>query len=383
MRKLVQALSFCFVAVLLVASTATADTVVLTNGKVLTGKVRIMDATVRIETKDGVLTIARNRIQTVAMGEEKPAPAKAQVPKKAVAEALAKPLAAKVEESPKPVEAGATAGGPAGPEKVAPAPTTPAVAAPKPASVEKALATKISVDFENVPLKDAFTHLQEITGLNISYKVSDLEKDPMPVTLHLKNVYLRQVLNLMLEARNLGWSVRGDVIRIASKSESSALKTRHYDVRDLLVDTGERTGVRAPTLAERPGTIGGGAYGQYGMGGYGGYSASFGPSGYGGQGTGYLQRPGGLGGGYGGYGAGGYGGNAGYGGLGGGYGSPGGGESQWGRADALRVLIVSTVAPGSWEFGGGIGGGGPGGYGGIYGAEPRTQGYGGYGFPQR
>lgn len=68
--------------------------------------------------------------------------------------------------------------------------------------VHKALQARISVEFEDVPLKDVFQFLYDVGGINISIPWRDLAKAgadrTMPVSLHLKQVTLDKALRVIL-----------------------------------------------------------------------------------------------------------------------------------------------------------------------------------------
>ncbi len=394
-RPLLCALSVC-----LFPAMALADIVVLTSGTQLSGKVLRGRDAVRIETDDGILTVPLWRVQRVRVGNLRPAlkaaaqagpkaeegPSAKQEPKKLSERAALAPMAAG-SQVPAPgmqlARAGSfrTAQEQLEPEigtvantiqldvrpivsadrryvflELAPITTevvdwdtftytTPAGAAGQgavavSAPMLRALNSTISVDFEEALLADAIDYLREITRANFAYRSSDLKADPTPLTLHLKDVTVRQVLDLLLEGGGLGWTVERDVIRIRPKWQAAGLDSRVYDVRDLIISEEDRVGLRTPGLRERAYTQAGGeGLGQFGWEARGRVGLRVGSEGYGGD-RGYERGYSGYRGGYGGYGG------------GRGYGRGGGGGAQWQpareRAYDLAVLVTQTVRPASW-----------------------------------
>lgn len=225
MNKRFPLLVLCGVLVFLFCGRARADVVVLDNGTTITGKAQITSRAVRIETHTGVLTVPLWRVVRASAGS----------------------VGARSPQAAREPETGATPPTPAGAK---------AQAEPKMTAGDgvlralDALESRISVSFTDVPLAEAITYLQEVTGANVSYRMSDLEADDTPVTLNLRDVKVRQVLDLLLEERGLAWSVREDIIRIRPGTESQELTMRVYDVRDLLADDEDRLASRTATARE-------------------------------------------------------------------------------------------------------------------------------------
>ncbi|MFP4027520.1 MAG: STN domain-containing protein [Candidatus Brocadiia bacterium] len=99
-----------------------------------------------------------------------------------------------------------------------------------PSKVAKQLNRRISVDFDETPLPEALQFIKEITGLNFAYRSSDLETKARPVTLKVKNVSVRQILDLLLDNRGLGWQIQGTVVRIQRAKSSKVRKSHGYNV---------------------------------------------------------------------------------------------------------------------------------------------------------
>ena len=104
------------------------------------------------------------------------------------------------------------------------------------------------LDFKNTPLSDVIEFLRTISGLNIhvnwrALKSSGIEKET-PINIKVKNVSLRQALNLVVDqlSGNSGkferiyWVVDGNIVRIAPGTVFNVkLRTKVLDVADLIV----------------------------------------------------------------------------------------------------------------------------------------------------
>jgi len=319
------ALMSALLAVVLAAA-ASADVAVLTSGARVNGDIRVTGQGVVIETENGTTTIPawrvakviRNGGHSVALAQFRVEaetasprrPAAERAPDRAVAEPVRRELVRR-----EPL---------------------------RPASV---LDKRISVDLSDLPMPQAISYLQEITGANFAYVLSELQVDPSNADLRLNDVTLRQVLDLLLEPRGLGWTMRDNVIRIRTAGTDAEMVVRVYDIRDLLLNIEDKQS----TTTGRLGGYGGGFGGS---GGYGGGSSAQGRGRIGiGTTGGSYRNQGRYGqGGYGGYGgSGGYGGRGGYdGGYGDGYGRSQS-QSLNDRAYDLATLITETVQPESWE----------------------------------
>ena len=229
-RVLVLALS-C----LLFAASAAADVAVLHSGARVTGDVRITGQGVLIENENGTTRLHASRVvevirsggRTVALAQFRSQSETAWFTRRVEAEQARS--------------------------------RTTALAA---LQARSALEERISVGFSELPLTDAISYVQEITGANFAYSPAELEATPMPVNLELTDVTVRQVLGLLLEGRGLSWSVRDNVIRIRPTGTDDRLEIRVYDVRDLLVNIEDRSSTRTGTL----GGYGGGNSGPQGSG---------------------------------------------------------------------------------------------------------------------
>ena len=101
-----------------------------------------------------------------------------------------------------------------------------------------ALRKPTTVEFLDLPLEDAITFLKEYHNLNVWLDKATLTDEGValdqPITLKLKDVSLRSVLNLILQPVELAYVVEDDVMKITTKSVSrEKLITRTYPVGDL------------------------------------------------------------------------------------------------------------------------------------------------------
>lgn len=233
--------SFGFLALCVLCAVASADRVALKNGVVVTGKARVYGNAVCVENDTGVLTLPLWRVERVSISDGKPEAPQGMV------EQAAGPDAQR-------------AGGPGGKQGAS------EDLAARLSSALTVLEKRIDVHLDGVPLADTISYLQEITGANFSYRLSDLEADPTSVTLSLRNVTLRQVLKALLEERGLAWRVHENIIRIRPAGELWPTTVRVYDVRDLLIDSSDIEAVRTPTAGERSDRSRrkDGSYGQWG-----------------------------------------------------------------------------------------------------------------------
>jgi len=216
-----------------------ADVVVLNSGATMTGEVRVSKDVVRIDSRDGVTKLSRSLVRRVIKGDD------AQPPPERVSQQPEEQPQRQETPAEPPAELAAHEDRETPPQEQTarePAATDAEVQQQRASEVEQGtvpspgevLASTISVHFDDVSLQDAIVYVQEVTGGNFSYKESDLEAAPEPVTLHLDDVTTRQVLNVLMERADLTWYVREDIVRIRAGVPSSVLSVRVYDVGDLL-----------------------------------------------------------------------------------------------------------------------------------------------------
>ncbi len=297
------------VAAVLLCSAVAADELVFSSGAVLTGKVHLGGARVRVVTEHGAFVVSRGSVARVTVGGVTTVLGEVEE-REAVAAGWGRaerPQLSALAEAPAPRPVGASRGAVRkGPRALAERPA---------ASPGAVLSRPISVDFDATPVADAIEYLREATGLDFAYRPADLRAGVTVVSLRLKRVRASQVLDLTLEQVALGWTLKGNVVQVRPDDEIGRFELRGYDVRDLLVNghDADAAAGRTSTLAQAWGGSGG-AYG-------GGFAQS-------------------------GRGRGGYGGNRGYrcdGGFGGGY------QSSQERALGLATLITELIRPDSWD----------------------------------
>jgi hypothetical protein len=211
------------------ASPLFADTVVLGNGARLTGEVRVGRDSVTVRSADGELVLPLWRVLRV----EGKSAGSAAMP--------ARPAAPTAEAPAESEAAPAVAQEPASPVAAAPKPTVASRVSGGPTPVRQALARRIDIDFEGVSVEDVLIYIREVTGVNMAI-APEVRLDTMPVSLHLRNVRIEEILDLVLEPRGLGYSIRpGDILYFHSGA-TQKMVTRVYPVADLLVSTEDRFG---------------------------------------------------------------------------------------------------------------------------------------------
>lgn len=101
------------------------------------------------------------------------------------------------------------------------------------------------IGFNDMPLDRALDSLRAATNVNLAVDWNDLEGNGVertrPISLNLKDVTfrtaLREVLNQASTQAPIGFSPRGDVLQIASRTKLDRNKyTQVYDIRDLIID---------------------------------------------------------------------------------------------------------------------------------------------------
>ncbi|MBC7816108.1 MAG: hypothetical protein IAG10_04335 [Planctomycetaceae bacterium] len=115
---------------------------------------------------------------------------------------------------------------------------------PPPASDEERriadqLRTKITLNFENVPLKEVLSHLAKDRDLNIVLDSAGLEdeslKPTVPVSISLAQVQTSTALRLLLEPLQLDYVVKNEVVQVTSRQRAAGeLVVATYPVGNLL-----------------------------------------------------------------------------------------------------------------------------------------------------
>ena len=178
---------------------------------------------------------------------------------------------------------------------------------------------KVNLAFDETPLPQVVEFLQEVTPVNFSIHRQDLPPDLAPITLHIETS-LRNALDEITDLAGMCWKVDGPVIKIANCERLKEYELRVYDIRDLLLNTEDKRARRTATLSEGDWGDDDDDFGDdddddFG-GGWGGDDDDDGGAELGSSASESLMR----------------------------------------RANALRQLIMRTVAPDTWATGGMIGG---------------------------
>lgn len=247
-------------ALMLGSAGAAGNGVVLVSGVKIAGRVQLGARQVYVGTEHGMLSISRDRVAevTVAGAETvlRPVIPPPQEPVRPAGEQPKVRLAAPTRSSEQP--------------KLS--------SAPGRASRSASLGSRIDVDFDETPLTDVMDFLRETTGVAFVYRASDMPAEATPVTLRLKNVTARTVLNLALEGSGLTWRAQKGFVRVLAADKTDRTELRVYDVRDLLGSEGDR-GVPGVSTLAAPAANGGSDWeGGWEAGGGGRQSGGAGPS---------------------------------------------------------------------------------------------------------
>jgi len=199
---------------------AEAGTVVLGDGTVLEGDVSREADWVAIRSETGTLRLPVRRVAVLQADSQDRAP-QVEPPRAAAAAPEA--------------DAG---GEEAQADGVGRAPGRSSSRPPRAAAV---LESKMDVDFDGVSVYEVVSFVQINSGVNMAV-ANVVREDRRPVTLHLKNVPVATILELALEPLGFGYTVKpGDIIDVRGSS-AGAISLRIYNVRDLLLDVGDRRG---------------------------------------------------------------------------------------------------------------------------------------------
>lgn len=140
---------------------------------------------------------------------------------------------------------------PAPPRHALSSPTAPRKPIPRrmssDAEVVAALQTKIDLNVIETPLAEVAAKLVEMTNINVDLDIHALEEvgsgSETPVTLQLKGMRLKSVLNHLLREMDLVYTVRGGALVVTTpEALEGELLTKAYPVDDLVDDKPEGTG---------------------------------------------------------------------------------------------------------------------------------------------
>jgi len=189
---------------------------------------------------------------------------------------------------------------------------------PEEKEVYAKLAKKVRLEFDATPLEQVVEFLGEYTDVNFTLIRQDVPPDGAPITLRCETS-IEDALDEIARLSGMGWKVKGPFVTIGNPERLKDYELRVYDVRDLLYNVSDR-GAGEGRAGEGRG--GGGTEVSYGgeeWGQWGGEEAWSGAEAGAERGEGEV-------------------------------------EDLQDRADSLRLLIMATVAPGTWAAGGVIGG---------------------------
>ncbi len=112
---------------------------------------------------------------------------------------------------------------------------------------------EISVDFDGTPLRDAVNYLSTLTGVNLALGPALLKEgdaDLLKVTLRLRRLPARRVLELMTDSLGLGIGFQGGVLLVTTAKEARGKPVlRLYAIGDLEMPLRD---FPAPDLMLRP-----------------------------------------------------------------------------------------------------------------------------------
>ncbi|MFM7317665.1 MAG: type II secretory pathway, component PulD [bacterium] len=115
-------------------------------------------------------------------------------------------------------------------------------------AIEKKMTDDVTINFNNQPLSEAVSFLENYTGLNIEIDPKALAEEGFtpdtPVTLSVNKIKLRKALELLLRPMNLTYTIDDEVVLITSP-QSGAAKTYsvQYYVGDLVKPANTEVGV--------------------------------------------------------------------------------------------------------------------------------------------
>ena len=99
---------------------------------------------------------------------------------------------------------------------------------------------KISMEFEEAPFEDVLDFVRITTEINVVVDpviYQDRSREEFLVTLHVRDLTVRQALELVLELNRLTWSVKNGVMVITPlEARTLRFSPRVYDIRDLLFE---------------------------------------------------------------------------------------------------------------------------------------------------
>ncbi|MBI4565207.1 MAG: hypothetical protein HY716_10990 [Planctomycetes bacterium] len=109
--------------------------------------------------------------------------------------------------------------------------------------LEKIRTLKIDVDFRDTPVAGVADFIADVADINV-FVHREVRESSDTVTLRVKDVSIRSILNLALASKKFGFRVRDGVLHIAPREEfDKDVKLELIDVRDLLYPIRDFPGV--------------------------------------------------------------------------------------------------------------------------------------------
>lgn len=123
--------------------------------------------------------------------------------------------------------------------------------------IRRAMNDPTSLEFIELPLKDAVDYLKDLHGIEIQFDTTAMDSlgvsSDTPVTRNLKGVSLRSALSLMLKDLHLAILIKDDVLQITSPEVADAYLTlKTHSVVDLVADMERAALIAAVELALDP-----------------------------------------------------------------------------------------------------------------------------------
>lgn len=84
----------------------------------------------------------------------------------------------------------------------------------------QAMCQRVSITGNTLSLQQVFTEIQKQTGIEFFYQ-SALLKDTRPVTLHVDNIPVEEVLKICLKGQGLGFNIRGNTVILFIEEETT------------------------------------------------------------------------------------------------------------------------------------------------------------------
>ena len=122
-------------------------------------------------------------------------------------------------------------------EALPPAPSAPAKPAPKESIAARLKDVRVSLDFTDTPLVDVLMHVRDVSAIDFAIDarvVERLKKDPLKVTMKIRDIPLESALKLLLGGKRLSAVERaGRLVVVPQEDVDREIVVRVYDIRDL------------------------------------------------------------------------------------------------------------------------------------------------------